>query len=470
MATYKPIIISSIDDIIECPQLMLYNSLESENQSLSDKNYKEVISKLKDSGDYLLIDKSEKNLYSYNRNNGKIVGFDNIVFLGKSGQILGFLVCDKTYGRDINYDIRIEVNKSVDKLITYTGILNVSLVSIEESISNMNNVFLGDNQNNYTNSKNILNDLRNQKPNSIYTPSIYDVEDNYNKLLTLSNRNTFSSFGYSHHNILFDTDVDIHDVKYDRFSVGYFMGDIVLNEWKELENDGISTNYYNIISLTRRNMFGNPISYLKRETNKKTSDGNLSGGYYLPKYEKSDEVKSMEIFYFSGKYAVGKILLSNGNFELRIFNTEGNSTQISGKWDYEFGENLEGCRLVLDELSRTPEIINLGKTKDVLNYGRVSGKLPEIVGNFNNFYSLLEKYPSSMEIIKKSGKWFLIKYKYQSSKIIYRYCGPYGDLILTESDIKNIIIIDSLHILYKSNNYYYYIHVTENTILKQPAH
>ena len=473
METYNLTLIGSVDDIKSCNKIILYNSYDG-YPNLTIQNYNQVLNLLKSSSTYLTI-KKENDIFYYNRSNGIIYGFNNIIFLGANDSVFGFKYYSEIQGRNLNYNIKIIVNDNGELIKSFVGELDTSLANIEYSNASLNSQFLGDTLDKYTSSKKIFSELK--KSNGLYTPSIYDVENNINKVISVGNKNSVGKvwneytkkyeLKYIAPNILNNILYDIHKVGYNRFSVGYHGpgNDIVLYEWKNIailkENStevDYYTDYFNIISLTRLNKFSNPISYLKREIRCNTSEGNLSGGWYLPKY--NDNFKKAEILYTSGKYIIGKVYFSDNTSDIRVFNSENieewtpSSLEKSGFWDNEFGENLENRALVLDELSMYPEIINIGKSNKSLVYSEVIEKLPELVNNFSNFRNFFDKYSNTLKVIKKTRDWTLFNYKDQSNVDIYKLSGVYGNLYLSSEDLQNLIIIDSLNVLLKNEDYY----------------
>jgi hypothetical protein len=159
------------------------------------------------------------------------------------------------------------------------------------------------------------------------------------------------------------------------FQVGFYKSDIVLYSW---DNGNNGTWLFNILSLTKINRFGLPISYTLSP----------DGKNYL--VLNNDESTNVKILYFAGQYVV-----CSKNDEIMLFNFENRDLlEDDKKWFQKSNNNI-----FIDSNSVKNTIREYPK---VLNYKTALDFIPEL----NNVYIKLKnsslKY--SIIIIRKIGE------------------------------------------------------------------
>ena len=155
---YSTHILGTVKSVMSCLGIILYDKSDisdgSRRKRVSLYNIEEVYKLVLASGKYLeLTRETENDGFSYKHNNGKITGFNVILYLDPSNKNpLGYTEFTNTQGEKRDTNIYLDLHASVED---FDVRLNDNLDNAEHA----KKTYIGDDLKDYTSSKVILNDI-----------------------------------------------------------------------------------------------------------------------------------------------------------------------------------------------------------------------------------------------------------------------------------------------------------------------
>lgn len=399
---YNTYILGTTKNILACLGIVVYNKsqLPPDIEKLSLYNINQVYEKVIQNEKYIkLTRQNSEEPFTFISNNGFTDGFDTIIYLSNSDNSpTGYTEFLNKQGQERNINILLAFNSTISGDLTVT--LMNSLTQLKNN-STVNKNFIGKELYQYPNVKDIYED------NIDYKWIEPKYTTNLSALINSENiQNIFLGYGILNNltlvklNISKNIIIDPYEFNFTNYQLGYYRNDIVIYLWKDL-------HYYSY-SLTKRDRFNNPITYLNYS--------NL--GYLTISNYSLEEGTKQKILYFSGKYAIVEI--SGTINTIKVFNIENQS------W-----ENINSTNFLIDELDLENKITEL---PNILNYNNVYEYIPEISNIHLNLYEYSRI--NSIDIIKKVKNWFVIR-KRKDGLVIYS--GISKTLYCTEEEIPIII-------------------------------
>ena len=422
---YNTYILGTTKSILMCLGIIVYNKsqLPSDIEKLSLYNIDQVYQKVIQSGEYLRLDRlSTEDPFIYTNNNGVVQGFDTIIYLSNSDNTsIGYTEFLNIQGEDRNINIQLAFNNVI------SGDLVIDLVNSLTQLKNNPTVstdFIGKELNQYPSAKNIHDDISNSTWNSPKYTS------NLSSIYKSNTQNIFLGYGLLKGTQLIKLDlsknmvVDPYEFGFTNYLFGYYEGDIVVYLWKGLD--------YTIYSITKRNRYNNPITYI-----------NSGVGYAtIPNYSTTENTQQ-KISYFAGKYAV--VELSGSENSTQIYDT------MSKGW-----LKLNSPNFIIETTNLKNRIVEL---PIITNYNNVFDYLPDISNIYLNLYEYTRT--NSLNISKKVRNWYVIRRKRDKINI---YSGMSKTLFCSDQE-EPIIINDQIIMIRtkdEENNLDYYTVYNEN--------
>lgn len=366
---YNTYVLGTANSILNCLNIVVYDKykLPENTEKLSLYNIDSVYQVAISSGICTTLTRLKSTeVFNYYTDG---LGFNTIIYLSNSdGSPIGYTEFLSIQGKDRNINISLSFNSEI------TGGFTVELANSLSQLRNNTTVkknFIGDELFEYPSSKKIIDDLNDiSLRNPDYTTHLSSVLHSNNKNIYLRN-GILNGTSLIKLDFSFNVNINPFGYNFNNYQFGYYRTDIVIYSWKDSD--------VSIYSITKRNRFGNPISYI-----------NSSKGYItIPKYTTD---KDQTILYFSGKYVILEIAGSSSNKV--IYDLEKKS------WITKYSD------FIVDPLDINSNIIELPK---VLNYNNISRYLPKI----SNIFLNIKEYSNtnSISITKKIGDWIVIERK-----------------------------------------------------------
>lgn len=391
------------------------------------------------SSPHLDLVRTEKDTFEYNFKNGKINGFDLIVYLQADNTPIGFTEFNNVQGLSRNISIQIKITTtSDDSLGTVVDGCNLSQLKVTD----LSLILLGEEDYEYTSSKKVFANI--PAPKTSYTVHVEDLERN--KTIITSSNGIISS-GFYHCNVLKNKNYDPHGIGFTNYSFCKNGSDIVLLEWVD--------DKYSIYSMTMANLFGNPRAYTRDNLDistkgKVTPIGSTSGqdihtksaGFcVVPSF--SDNA-AQKIISCSGRY-----ILVDVNGESRIYDV------INDRFIESEGE------LVVNERS-----FKTGLTRLEAGWDNFVLACPELL---NLYIDVSQLFVKNLKIYRRIGSWFILQYNYSTSSDLYICASPTSSIYLTKDDLDKLIILNDNVILLKEDIYYVMYYGYEKTYYSERA-
>lgn len=375
-----------IGDLENCRTILLYRSTSLLTLSITNMDF--VLDNLKKNGNYVKLNKIEgKDYYLFNRldenNNIRYTGFDTIIYLDHLDLPIGFTKFNVVKGL-ISDNLKIKTD--FDTVIGRTeasnsdnlGLLNVeySLDNVTEFIS-LSKKLINDNLNGYSTSKDLNKQLSEVKLKHSFTNNINEVIVDHNKLIALN-------YGMINNEGLFRLDIIKEMTIADGFTniqLGYYRGEIIAYLWNIKEvSGGVEINYI-INSLSRKDLFGNPITYTRK--------GSFST---INIYDVN--VANVKINYFSGRY---------------LSVTVGSNSVV-----YDIIEEVMVC---LDN-EYPNHVIDLWGNGRIIELPSVLSRknLVEFIPETRNLHIDIKNYKQTIHLEKIIGEWYVFKETRSSSR------------------------------------------------------
>lgn len=370
------------------PKLSLYNLSQI---------YSKIISS--ESNNYLVLNRNSiKEPFNYKFKNGRITGFSAIIYISTvENSPIGYTEFLNTQGVNDNIDIYISFNSSI------SDIIDVELVNSLAQLRGNTNIgekFISqDNLYNYVSKDIVINESSKIDPYPKYTSNVYNLVNNKDTSILLSN-GVISNSGFYKITLNSGVNIDPYSNLFENHQLGAYGKDVVLYSW--------SKNKYSVYSLLRRTMFGNPFVY--------TTD-NVD-------YNILDTLgDNRKIFYFSGRFIV--TITNDFPNILELYDME---KRIWIKPEY--------SNFFLDTLDSRNIIQSIPNNVTSFN---ISDYLPEISNTFINLTEF-SKY-SNIVILKKIGQWYVFKNK-RSTAQDYNVYSCINKSLTIIRDIDNPIILN----------------------------
>lgn len=396
-------------EILECSEIVVYNKQEIPDLEKIyiynlEKVYKDVI----DSGKYERILEDEFGKFPYDGTTEKISGFNVIIYIGRLGKPIGYTEFFGTQGKDSSV-LNLIFNFSLTPIKISVEIVNSlsQLYQTKDIIPSNNQI--GDKPLEYLQKKDFKTEITDLSSQVVpeYVPS-QDAIKNNEEGIVLS-RGFVNKDCFIRNSIRFGIRINQYNTVFNRYQVFYYKGDIAIIEWGDELN-------YNILSLTKTNVFDNPISYTPSQVG------------YLTIPDKSSIDKASKIVKVFGE--IGEILLSTGKIDYY--------DMIQRKW-----LDLSGVNKVIRNRSDVKEI-RRKFLKGVINLSTITTNFPELI---NTRY----KYTGSDEVIDWIGDW--IVFKKTEEKLVYSS----QTFTLTINQGEEVEVVNNNLLLLKKNSGEYFL-------------
>lgn len=412
---YSTHILGTVKSVMSCLGIILYDKSDisdgSRRKRVSLYNIEEVYKLVLDSGKYLeLTRETENDGFSYKHNNGKITGFNVILYLDPSNKNnpLGYTEFTNTQGEKRDTNIYLNLHAGVED---FDIRLNDNLDNAEHA----NKTYIGDNLKGYTSSKVILNDIDKVETGhkhytKFLTQSIVTSDSIFLDSGIVTELANVDNLGLIKLGIERNMNYSPLEYDFENFSISYYSDDIVLSSWKD-------TNYC-ITSLTQRNSFGDLIRYTKSNT-----------GYFTLPEDGYDNV----INHTAGKYIICKSTKYDSTIT-RAFNVETKS------W-----EATTTSSVFVDPFDKSNTLYKIPSSIQPNQFFRV---LPDLK---NIYYDYLDN--EYLKVIRKVGPWFALNVK-RSDKSLVLVTSVAFSLYMTPEQLDNIIFFDDNTLILKTTNSY----------------
>lgn len=388
---YTNFIIGSVKTITDSLQIILYSkSTFSTRISLYNLNsfYLTYLSGPDSTNHVRLSRSSNKEYFEYNKNLEN--GFDVIVYISSSlNTPVGYTEFNNIQGIGIYINIGLDFERTSDSRDT---------LYIDTSVYTSGNSLVKNLGGNELDQYTRVQDLPKSYQNP-FTTSLSRVEtDPYSYILSrdfIIGNGEFKRLGINK-----NINVDPYNIGFTKHDICFYNGDLVVVSWNNTK--------YSVISLTRTNSFGLPVTYVK------------------PGEELVDEIESLGSRYYYSKSG-------------RLIDIITREEYIKSKKD-----NI----LVSDKIDSKGIVYELPtffQKKDALEY------IPEI----NNIYLDLDYYFESYQltIFRKIGSWFILRQKY-SGKYLYLAVSSVCAVYFDYTDLENIMFVNDQTIILKEDDYY----------------
>lgn len=370
---YSTYISGTSKEINDCKTILLYNkeevSTSVERININAYNIDEVIQQLRDTGNYLELTREDtSNPFEYSMENGKISGFNLIIYISPYEHGIGYTEFLNLQGKYRDLNIYINSTTELGESIFIKIVESLVLSNIQGYRD-----WIGEECNEYSNALKIYRSIEGggicpssytshlssfregDKESNIWLPGMGVMRENSLHIISIAK----------------DFDADPYNLNFDQEWIGlYTPDDISLYKWKGLK--------YSISSLTTTNRFGDPIMHTATP----------SGYVQIPDLSEN----TYEILGFSGKYA---IVTEKGGERSRVWDTFERKFVNLG---------VNSGKVFIDESDRNYPIIAL----PVSSYAK---NIIELVPDLGNTFYDIETYGKSyyINIIYRKGPWFVFR-------------------------------------------------------------
>lgn len=432
--------LSTIESLVECNTILLFNSSYLKDIKLSIDNLTVVYDTVvNDSATYIphiIINREEDELGFYYelskaRKSGIKTGFNEIIYVNRiKSSPLGYTELQTPIG--INTNIIIKVNLTTG--LGEGGDLNLSfkLDPVTESLYSLKELS-GKELYNYTTVGDIKNNsLPKFEP---YTNNITCLLQDKNRSIFLNDRVITSDFKLHKLGILIDKEVDPFRNNFQTYKVNRYGTDLAVYAWSKIKVDDRYKIDYCINSLTICNKFNNLLQYVHTKDN--------DGCCTIPDIEEDGKIAvDIDVLYVTHKYIVCKGVFEDGTSTIKVLNTDAEDPY----WVY-----LSDDFICLSEWDIVPDVIRLTNKK--INFSIDSVR--EVLEKYPDLYTtyLDTKNLSSFYLSRKIGEWYLLQ-KSINNGTVFVLAGKYSTVYLTDEDLKRLIIVNNNTIIIKNDDYY----------------
>ena len=433
--------LGSIESLVNCTTVLLYNSNDYTDTKLSINNLVSIYKRIKEIHiPYIQIEKdkgTEEFLYELDkaRESGLNSGFDEIIYLNsdKSAPI-GYTELQNLIGNSVNVRIKVNLSTGIEEGVKDLT-LSFLLTQVTENLYTLKD-YTGDSLYEYTKLSKIIKDPINRF--SPYVNNIGCILKNDKRVVYLGDRSIINKEGTLELHklgILEDKEVDPFRNNFQTYKIGRYGNDIAVYAWSKIKNGDKYQIDYCINSLTICNKFDNLLQYVHT----KDDDGCCT----IPDIiENGKTATDINVLYVTDKYIVCEGIFEDGTSVIKVLNTDSEES---------FWVNLPDDFICISEWETIPEIIRLTNKK--INFSLDSTR--EVLEKYPDIYStyLDTRNLSSFLLKRKIGEWYLIQ-KSMNSGTAYVLAGKYSTIYLTEEDVSRLIIINNNTIMIKEDTYY----------------
>lgn len=432
--------LSTIESLVECNTILLFNSVYLTDIKLSIDNlavvYDTIINDTETYIPYLIVNKnSEDSGFYYELSkavkSGLKSGFNEIIYVNPlKSSPLGYTELQTQIGVSTNIIIKINLTTGIDD----GGDLNLSfkLDSVTESLYSSKDLS-GKDLNDFTTVSGIKNSpLPKLEP---YTNNITSLLEDENRSIFLNDRIITSDFKLHKLGILVGRDVDPFRNNFQTYKVSRYGNDLAIYSWSKTKVNNKYQVDYCINSLTVSNKFNNLLQYVYTKDN--------DGCCTAPDIIEGDKTAvDIDVLYVTGKYIVCKGIFEDGTSTVRVLNTDTEEPY----WVY-----LSEDFICLSEWDTVPRIIRLKNKK--INFSIDSVR--EVLEKYPDLYTthLDTKNLSSFYLKRKIGEWYLLQ-KSINSGTVFVLAGKYSTVYLTDEDLKKLIVINNTTVMINDEDYY----------------
>ena len=432
--------LSTIESLVECNTILLFNSIYLTDIKLSIDNLAVVYDTIiNDTGTYipyLIVDKnSEDSGFYYELSkavkSGLKSGFNEIIYVNPlKSSPLGYTELQTQIGVSTNIIIKINLTTGIDD----GGDLNLSfkLDSVTESLYSSKELS-GKDLNDFTTVSDIKNSpLPKFEP---YTNNITSLLKDENRSIFLNDRIITGDFKLHKLGLLVGRDVDPFRNNFQTYKVSRYGNDLAIYSWSKTKVNNKYQIDYCINSLTVSNKFNNLLQYVYTKDN--------DGCCTVPEIIEGEKTAvDIDVLYVTGKYIVCKGIFEDGTSTVKVLNTDTEEPY----WVY-----LSEDFVCLSEWDTVPRIIRLKNKK--INFSIDSVR--EVLEKYPDLYTthLDTKNLSSFYLKRKIGEWYLLQ-KSINNGTVFVLAGKYSTVYLTDEDLKRLIVINNTTVMINDEDYY----------------
>ena len=398
-------ILSPPETLNTCNKIVLFDSFDTASfGNVSLHNIDAIYS-------YIVLNKlcytiyKEDDLYKYpgNRRNGK--GFNTIICISDSGEILGYVKYFELQNiKDRAVNIKIEVNPEVSE--EAAGVLDISY-SVDGLVLDKDEK---DKYKDYLNTEEAREIVK--EDNNHYTTHLSACGNIFlGDLSVVSDKAVKLDVMYG------EKLCPYPDTSFDNYSIGYVAGgDLALYSW--------SDNTYSVTSLQGKDIYGNPKSYIATK----------EGRAFSPVYKKRGITRNTTINYISGRY----ISCTVADLGIRLYDT------YLGEW-------LDGEYLISDPYSEINKIYGL--SSDRVLYSELAKLIPAV----SRAYILEKEKKRILQPYRVIGNWIIFREEGSNSEKML-VCGSTFRLHIKASELNKLMILNDYTLILKESDYIYYIY------------
>lgn len=363
--------------------------------------------------------------FEYNFRNGKISGFDLIIYLSNSNNApLGFTEFNRVQGLSRNLLITVKIEDNLEDPMTDI-IERTDLGQLK--VTDFSTILMGDEDYKYTSSAKVFNNI--VTPEHSYTVHVEELEKG--KAIVTSSGGVVES-GLYHCGVLRNRNFDPHEIGFTGYSFCKNNTDFVILEWVD--------NKYSIYSMTLANRFGNPRAYTRDHLNINPNGEVFPLSVALTEDIHEKSAGFCEIPYYQEGVSQ-RIISCAGRYIL--VDVDGNS-KVYDVIEDRF-VNIQG-QVVLNERSFTSGLTVLEPGHENFLLG-----CPELM---NLYLDISPLFVKNLAVYRRIGSWFILQYSYNINTDIYICASPVSSIYLTKDDLEKLIILNDNTILLKEKDYY----------------
>ena len=408
---YSTHILGTVKQAKSCLGIVLYDKYKFQNvegyNKISLYNLEQDYEVIIENGPYLKLTREKVgDSFQYLHTNRELSsGFNVIIYLDPvTSSPVGYTEFSNNQGKNRDLTINLELSASVN---TLDIVLNNNL-SIAERVDRE---YTGTGLNEYTSGSVLKSDVLSIQPKYPYSKFLSQAQYSGGAITDaglvkkIEDELKFVKVGIARNVVYSPTFYN-----FTNFNVSFLGDDIVLCAW-----NGIN---YCISSLSKKNDFGNLITYTKSTT-----------GYYTLL---QDDGSTNVIKYAAGKYLVCESVLKTLRVVTRVFDFTTRS------WVKTINPNV-----FVDPCDQYNRVYDLPSS---ISYEQAYLYLPEIS---NSFYSYLDT--DYVNVVRKTGNW-IVTSRVESGKRLYMISGLSFSLYIKKEELDDIIFLDDNTLILKRDD------------------
>ena len=407
---YNTHILGTVKQAKSCLGIVLYDKYKFQNiegyNKLSLYNLEQNYDVIVEKGPHLLLTRQDVSTpFDYKHTNRELTsGFNVMIYLDPvTNAPVGYTEFSNNQGKERDILIYLDLNASVETL-------EIELVNKLDSAERVEREYIGNELNKYTSAKNLKSDVKDLQLKSPYSKFLTQAAYTGGSITDaglvkkIEDELKFVKLGIARNVVYSPNHYD-----FTNFNVSFLGDDIVLCTWN-------GTNYC-VSSLSKKNDFGNLITYTKSNT----------GYYTLPQDDGSTNI----IKYSAGKYLVCESVLETKRVVTRAFDF------TVRRW----ADTVNPVVFVdpYDQYNRLYDI------PSSFSYDAAYKYLPEVS---NSFYKFLDN--DTVYVNRKVGNWIVFG-KVINGQRLYMIAGLSFALYVTKEELEDIIYLDDNSLILKKD-------------------